>query len=87
MKLQIFNRASFYIFLQRFYNEFTTKIYSLSPILDEYFVSVIDIDIVNIKLDPAFREIIAQTEYSGYEKERQLLLLEAAEIEAQRCHL
>ena len=56
----------------------------LTMVLEEYYISVIDIDIVNIKLDEEFRNIIAQTEFSDYEKEKQLKMLEAAEIDSQR---
>ncbi len=53
---------------------------SLREILGPYHVDVadIDIDIVNIRLAPEYREIVGKTEFVSYEKKQSEIRLETA---------
>lgn len=56
----------------------------LQQVLEEYHISIIDVDIENIRLDPAFREIIAEIEFSVYQNQREDLQLEIASKTAEQ---
>jgi prohibitin 2 len=65
--------------------EIKTKIVSkLTETLKRYYINVIDVDIVNILINQAYRDAIAQTELAVYERDQETIRLEGAKKEAER---
>jgi prohibitin 2 len=56
----------------------------LAQTLKPYYISIIDVDIVNILINQAYRDAIAQTELAVYERDQENIRLEAAKKEAER---
>ncbi|MBN1697612.1 MAG: prohibitin family protein [Spirochaetales bacterium] len=56
----------------------------LGEVLRQYYISVIDIDVVNIRLSPDYREIVAETEYAVYKDKQKTLELETEKKESER---
>lgn len=56
----------------------------LKKVLHEYFLIVIDVDIENIRLAPAFREIIASIEFAEYERKNAELQMEISARNAEK---
>jgi regulator of protease activity HflC (stomatin/prohibitin superfamily) len=57
---------------------------ALRKILEPYHIAVIDIDLVNIRLAPEYREIVAKTEFASYERKQSGIRLETARMESER---
>jgi prohibitin 2 len=65
--------------------EIKAKIVSkLAETLTRYYIKIIDVDIVNILINPAYRDAIAQTELAVYERDQESIRLESAKKEAER---
>jgi len=65
--------------------EIKEKIVSrLAETLHRYYIKIIDVDIVNILINQAYRDAIAQTELAVYERDQESIRLEAAKKEAER---
>ncbi len=56
----------------------------LKKVLFEYFIIVIDVDIENIRLAPAFREIMASIEFAEFERKNAELQMEIARRDAEQ---
>ena len=56
----------------------------LKKVLYEYFIIVIDVDIENIRLAPAFREIIASIEFAEFERKNAELQMEISRRDAEK---
>ncbi len=57
---------------------------SLREILSAYHIEITDIDIVNIRLAPEYRDMVAKTEFASYEKKQSSIRLETAKMESER---
>ncbi|MBN1797593.1 MAG: hypothetical protein JW822_03390 [Spirochaetales bacterium] len=65
--------------------EIKEKIVSkLAETLHRYYIKIIDVDIVNILINQAYRDAIAQTELAVYERDQESIRLEAAKKQAER---
>ena len=56
----------------------------LKKVLFEYYIIVIDVDIENIRLAPAFREIMASIEFAEFERKNAELQMEITRREAEK---
>ncbi|MEJ2664158.1 MAG: SPFH domain-containing protein [Spirochaetia bacterium] len=57
---------------------------ALRQTLQRYYIELIDVDIVNILINQAYRDAIAQTELAVYQRDQESIRLEAAKKEAER---
>jgi regulator of protease activity HflC (stomatin/prohibitin superfamily) len=57
---------------------------TLADTLRRYYIELIDVDIVNILINQAYRDAIAQTELAVYQRDQESIRLEAAKKEAER---
>lgn len=56
----------------------------LQFVLKEYHITVIDVDIENIRLDPAFKKVIADIEFADFSRQNEALKMEIAKKDADR---